>query len=246
MQTAIHKDFDSSEPPSASGAVLKVADLAVAFDEQFVFQGISFELQAEETLVILGPNGAGKTLLLRALMGLVPYRGEISWRTGTRLGYVPQRVPLNKELPITVADFFDFKRVSPAQTAALLNRVGIVDSVILKRPLGVLSSGQFQRVLVAWALADDPNVLLLDEPTAGVDLGGQETIHKLIRRIKQERGLSIVLVTHDLNVVYSEATNVLCLGSGTSCYGPATTALDPQVLQAIYGFDVKFYRHAHD
>lgn len=236
----------STLPSPALEPVLRVANLAVAFEGRFVFQGISFELRDRDTIVILGPNGAGKTVLLRALMGLVPYSGQVSWRAGTRLGYVPQRVPLNKELPITVADFFSLKRVPPVTTAALLKQVGIQDDATLEKPLGLLSSGQFQRILIAWALANDPDVLVLDEPTAGVDLGGQETIHTLIQRIKRERNLSIVLVTHDLNVVYSEATNVLCIGNRTSCYGPPTTALDPQVLQAIYGSEIKFYRHSHD
>ncbi len=235
----------SAAPLRAVEPVLRVTDLGVTFDGQVVFRDISFELREGETVVILGPNGAGKTVLLRALMGLVPYSGQISWRAATRRGYVPQRVPLNKELPITVADFFGFKRVAPAATAALLRQIGVHGEAMLRKPVGLLSSGQFQRILLAWALADDPDVLVLDEPTAGVDLTGQETIHALIQRIKHERGLSIVLVTHDLNVVYSEATNVLCIGNRTSCYGPPTEALDPQVLRAIYGSEVKFYQHSH-
>ena len=194
--------------------------------------------------MILGPNGAGKTVLLRALLGLVPYRGGVSWKAGVRIGYVPQRVPLNKELPITVADFFELKKTRPAGVPALLRRVGITQEDFPGQQLGLLSSGQFQRVLIAWALVNDPNVLLFDEPTAGIDIGGEETIYDLLHRTQRERRLSVILVTHDLSTVCSEATNVLCINNKVSCYGPPREILDPEVLQKIYGKEIKFYRHA--
>jgi zinc transport system ATP-binding protein len=231
---------------AAAEVVLQVSHLGVEFDGKVILQDLNFELRDRETLSILGPNGAGKTVLLRALLGLVPCRGQVSWRAGVRIGYVPQRVPLNKELPITVADFFGMKRTSPKDVAGLLSQVGITDGDFPQRQLGILSSGQFQRVLIAWALVNDPNVLLFDEPTAGIDVGGEETIHTLLQRSQRERHLALILVTHDLSIVYGYATNVLCLNNRTFCYGPPKQILDPGVLQSIYGSGVKFYEHTHD
>lgn len=231
---------------AAAEVVLRVLHLGVELDGKVIFQDLNFELRDRETLSILGPNGAGKTVLLRALLGLVPCHGQVHWRAGVRIGYVPQRVPLNKELPVTVADFFGMKRTSLKDVAGLLSQVGITDGDFPQRRLGILSSGQFQRVLIAWALVNDPNVLLFDEPTAGIDVGGEETIHTLLQRTQCERRLALILVTHDLSVVYGYATNVLCLSNRTSCYGPPRQVLDPKVLQSMYGSEVKFYQHAHD
>ncbi|HEX5419130.1 MAG TPA: metal ABC transporter ATP-binding protein, partial [Gammaproteobacteria bacterium] len=91
----------------------------------------------------------------------------------------------------------------------------------------------------------DPNVLLFDEPTAGIDVGGEETIHNLLRRTRQNHRFSMILVTHDLSTVYSEATNVLCVNNKTACYGAPETILDPEVLRSVYGTEAKFYRHTH-
>jgi len=226
--------------------VLRVSHLGVEFDGKVIFQDLNFELRDRETLSILGPNGAGKTVLLRSLLGLVPCHGQVYWRAGVRIGYVPQRVPLNKELPATVADFFGMKRTALKDVASLLSQVGITDGDFPQRQLGILSSGQFPRVLIAWALVNDSNMLLFDEPTAGIDVGGEKAIHTLLQRTQRERRLALILVTHDLSIVYGYATNVLCLNNLTCCYGPPKQILDPKVLQSIYGSEVKFYQHAHD
>ena len=140
---------------AAAEVVLRVSHLGVEFDSKVIFQDLNFELRDRETLSILGPNGAGKTVLLRSLLGLVPCHGQVYWRAGVRIGYVPQRVPLNKELPATVADFFGMKRTALKDVASLLSQVGITDGDFPQRQLGILSSGQFQRVLIAWALVND-------------------------------------------------------------------------------------------
>jgi zinc transport system ATP-binding protein len=225
--------------------ILSVSDLTVELGGKVILEHLSFDLHDEETLVILGPNGAGKTVLLRSLLGLVEHRGTVEWRAGARIGYVPQRIPLSRELPITVADFFELRKAKRSDVPGLLSQVGVTDPDFPRKPLGLLSSGQFQRILIAWALMNDPNVLLFDEPTAGIDIGGEETIHKLLRRTRRERHLSMILVTHDLSTVYSEATNVLCINDRVSCYGAPSDILDPQVLRSVYGSEAKFYRHSH-
>jgi len=183
--------------------ILRVSRLHVRLDGRDIFRDLSFKLHENETLVVLGPNGCGKTVLLQALLGLLPYQGEVLWRPGLKIGYVPQRVPLNRELPITVEDFFRLKKVSSHDAAEALQKVGLTESKFSGKQLGILSSGQFQRLLIAWALVSLPDVLLFDEPTAGIDIGGEETIHTLLKKMQSERRLAVILVTHDLSAVYS-------------------------------------------
>ena len=228
-----------------SDELLRVSKLGVVLDEKVVLHDLSFSLGAQETLVILGPNGAGKTVLLRALLGLLPHQGDVVWKKGITRGYVPQRIPLNPELPVTVADFFALKGTSARSTAESLSHVGLDEKAFSKKPLGLISSGQFQRVLIAWALVDHPDVLIVDEPTAGIDIGGEEIIHDLFERTRRERGLAIILVTHDLSVVYGDATNVLCLNANAPCYGPPRDVLTPETLKSMYGRDIKLYEHSH-
>lgn len=227
-------------------SILKVKHFYVTFGLETVIHDISFEVKERETLVILGPNGAGKTVLLKALLGLLPYRGEVIWRKGVKIGYVPQRVPFEKDLPLTIEEFFGLKGISREKTAQVLNQVGIEDETFLKKQIGIISSGQFQRVLIAWALVDNPNVLLFDEPTAGIDIGGEETVYNLIQRTQKERELTIFLVTHDLTTVFNQATNVLCLNKNRFCYGTPKEILTPENLEDVFGGKIKYFLHTHE
>jgi zinc transport system ATP-binding protein len=112
--------------------------------------------------------------------------------------------------------------------------------------MGKLSSGQFQRILIAWALAGDPQVLLFDEPTAGIDIKGEETVYRLLARLNRERNLTMLIVTHDLAVVHNLSSMVLCLNRQFICYGPPTEVLTPGRLQAMYGTEIKYYQHTHE
>jgi zinc transport system ATP-binding protein len=226
--------------------LLKVSRLRVQLDGATILEDVSFELHEGETLVILGPNGAGKTVLLKALLGILPHEGEVAWRERTRIGYVPQKVAVGRDLPVTVADFFRLKNVASPAAAGLLEQVGIADHAFLETQLGLLSSGHLQRVLIAWALADDPNAILFDEPTAGVDITGEDAIHGFLHRRQAENRAATILVTHDLSAVYDEATRVLCLNRKRYCYGPPQEVLDPRILREIYGRETKFFRHNHD
>ncbi|MCM2278922.1 MAG: metal ABC transporter ATP-binding protein [Oligoflexia bacterium] len=227
--------------------ILTVSGMQVRFSGVAVFPPLSFTLAEGRTLVVLGPNGAGKTLLLRALLELLPHEGTVTWKPATRVGYVPQRVPLQRDLPVSVGDFFGFKRTAPPGFSAreALSQVGIDDPAFLRRQIGVLSSGQFQRVLIAWALSGNPDALLFDEPTAGIDIEGERTIHELLAGIRRQRPISLILVTHDLSTVYAEADHVLCLNRRASCYGPPQEILDPATLGRIFGRETKYVRHDH-
>lgn len=229
---------DNGEP------VLKVCDLKVTLEGQAVLANLSFVVRRGEVLTILGPNGAGKTVLLRALLGTVPYEGSVTWKKGTRIGYVPQRLPYIKDIPLSVADFFALKANPRGDVDAMLRTVGLAGELANKR-IGDLSSGQFQRVLIAWALAGDPHVLLFDEPTTGVDITGEETVYALLTRLHQESNLTMLIVTHDLAVVHRLSSTVLCVNRQPICQGPPISTLTPENLQRLYGAEVKFYEHKH-
>jgi zinc transport system ATP-binding protein len=229
-----------------SRTVLEVTDLAIRFGRATIFGKLSFTVPEGATLAIVGPNGSGKTVLLRALIGAIPFEGTVQWAHGVRLGYVPQKLDIARDAPITGADFLRARaalsRTSNASALQTLSAVGL-PSEAGAQSIGALSGGQFQRLLVACALVGEPNVLLLDEPTAGVDEPGQERLNELLHRLQQDRGLTVLLISHDLSVVYRHATTVLCLGRERHWSGPPKDILTPERLNEIYGTPVAFHVH---
>ncbi len=224
--------------------ILKVEDLTVEFNGTAFLNNLSFQVKEGEVLTILGPNGAGKTILLKALLGLIPFKGKIIWQEGVKIGYVPQRLPFIKDIPMSVGEFLKLKNVSNREIAEILQSIHL-EKDILKKTVGDLSSGQFQRVLVGWALLSGPHVLLFDEPTTGIDIGGQETIYDFLEKLQKERNLTILLVTHDLSVVYELASHCLCLNKKMISYS-LPKDLDSSRLSQLYGGEVKFHHHNHD
>ncbi len=228
-----------------SEILLDVKHLTVTLNGSPVLSDLSFTLNDGEFLTILGPNGSGKTVLLKALLGLLPYEGEVAWHRKPRIGYLPQGLNQMsvRDMPLTVEDFFTLKKLKREQMEKYLPLLGLDVSVLRKRA-GYLSGGEFQRMLVAWVLASRPQVLFLDEPTTAVDVAGGETIYSLLQDIWREQKLTILNVTHDLNIVYAYSTHVLCLSRfGHTCYGVPKEVLTPDVLNDMYASHVKFYTH---
>jgi zinc transport system ATP-binding protein len=225
---------------------LEVEHLAIRFGTTEVFRDLSFKVSRASSLAVIGPNGAGKTVLFKALIGSLPSEGKIRWASGTKIGYVPQKLDIERDLPITGGDLVRAKsaiaHTDADAVAAVLERVG-VDAGILDKSIGAISGGQFQRLLIAFALLGNPDVLLLDEVAAGVDAPGQEHLNQLLRELQQDRGMTIILISHDLSVVYEYASNVLCLGKSYNCFGPPEVALKPDVLKRLYGTHVGFHVH---
>ena len=229
--------------------ILTVEGLSVTLDTIQVLRNVSFTVKQGEALAVIGPNGAGKTVLFRALLGLLPHEGLIRWRPDARIDYVPQRFSVERSAPITAMEFCllkspNFWRPPVAFIRQLHDEVALMglDRSILQKNLGQLSGGQTQRLLIAWALLQQPGVLLLDEPTAGVDAGFEDTIYSIIRRVQTERGTTVLLISHDLSVVYRYAQNVLCLNTSVVCQGSPVEVLNPEGLAALYG-DTGYYRH---
>ena len=212
--------------------ILEVSGLNVKFDDRQALEDVSFKVKRGTTLAIVGPNGAGKTALFRALLNLIPHTGEIKWAQGVKIGYVPQRLSAS-DIPISVKEFFSFKNAENIEKC--LRAVGLEVEAVLDRTLGVLSGGQLQRVLIAWALVNEPNVLLFDEPTTGVDLDSEEAIYEMLNKLERQHGITVLLISHDAHIIRDYSEHMLALNRKVVCFAESEEITKPSVLHAIYG-----------
>ena len=204
-----------------------------------------------EIVTVVGPNGSGKTTLVRALLGLVtPSAGRIERREGLAIGYVPQHVTVDRTMPLTVRRFLTLSpRARADRMAAVLEETGAAP--FANAPFQELSGGEQKRVLLARALLAEPELLVLDEPTASVDIPGQIAFYYLIRAIRDARGCGILLVSHDLHLVMAATDRVVCLNGHVCCHGtPEAVSRHPEY-RALFGLgeaadeDVAVYTHGH-
>jgi zinc transport system ATP-binding protein len=248
--------------------VLELEDIAYRYDGVRVLERITLTVAAGEFLGIIGPNGSGKTTLLRLMLGLAsPDAGRVrlfgvepgAFRQWERLGYVPQRLAIDAGLPATVEEVVAtgliptrrwFQRLGgrvggegARRVAAALSRVGMDGYRGTK--IGALSAGQQQRVFIARALVTDPELLILDEPTASVDPEVQASFYALLHHLNRERGVTLILVSHDIGVVAKEVTQLACLNRRLVFHGPPAAFLSDAALAALYGPTVGIVSHQH-
>lgn len=231
-------------------SLLRAEGLRVRHGDHTVLHDVNFRIGKGEIVTVVGPNGSGKSTLVRALIGLEPAStGMVRRADGLRIGYVPQRLKIEAGLPMTVRRFLSLPdRVSDAAASRVLDRVGVPG--VGDRQLAGLSGGQFQRVLVARALLSAPDLLILDEPTQGLDQPGVAAFYRLLAEIRAEAGVAVLLVSHDLHVVMSASDRVLCLNGHICCEGaPEQVSAAPEY-RALFGFGdggaLALYRHHHD
>ena len=250
-------------PNSREPLAIEVSDLRLTLAGVPILQGVNMKVPPGRLVALIGPNGAGKTTLLRCMLGLQrDYSGQVKLfgepqlkRALPRVGYVPQRLNLERTFVLSVREFLClrlpktrswFWRSNRANDAALrgsLAEIGVES--LLDRPVANLSGGELQRVLIAYSLMTNPDLLLLDEPTAGVDLPGEQTFYDLIGEIHKKRGITVMLVSHDLSMVYRHADWIYALNGVICCEGPPQTIMNAESLKQAYGIHVSPYEHHH-
>lgn len=217
---------------------------------RWLVRHVDMTVRRGEIVTIIGPNGSGKSTCVKALLGLVDVdEGSAMIAKGVRVGYVPQTISIDWTLPLTVARLMTLTaRHSRDEIMAALSEVGLPD--MADTPVQVLSSGEFQRALLARAIIRKPDLLVLDEPVQGVDFTGQIALYKLIREIRDRLGCGVLLISHDLHIVMAETDTVVCLNGHVCCSGtPKLVAEDPEY-RRLFGpaasKALAVYRHDHD
>ena len=246
--------------PSPRPSAVVFEDVCVTMGGVRILERVSAAVPRGSATAIIGPNGAGKTTLLLAMLGQVEYGGRIrvgdsqgipapahrAWGAsgGPRIGYVPQRMNFDRGMPLRVLDMLAMgEQRKPLwlgmdgrvrqEAMRLLNQV--MADHLAKRRLGALSGGELQRVLLALAIQQRPEILILDEPSTGVDIGGESVLCELLESLRGEHGFTQIMVTHDLSMVTAHADHVICLNRRVLGQGPTSTTLTAQVLAATFG-----------
>lgn len=224
--------------------------LSVSLGERVVLSNIDIAVREHEIVTVIGPNGSGKSTLLRTLLGiLAPRRGTVRRNDGLVVGYVPQRLALDPTMPMSVGRFLNLPRRAPrADRTAALARVGLAG--FEGRAMTSLSGGEFQRALLARALLVQPDILMLDEPTQGLDQNGAAAFYNLIDAVRDETGSAVLMVSHDLHVVMAASDRVVCLAAGSvCCEGAPEHVASAPAYRALFGEGtdgaLALYRH-HD
>ena len=230
--------------------LLELDKISVRYSGRRVLQGVGLSVSEREIVTIVGPNGSGKSTLLKVASGSVtPEDGRVQKQPGLKIGYVPQKLRLDRTLPMTVGRFTALPTRHKMQDVRdALHRVGAAD--LIGRQLVDLSGGQLQRVLLARAILGAPDLLLLDEPTTGLDQAGSAAFYKLLEEIRDDMGCAIVQVSHELHVVMSASDRVICLNGHICCEGTPDVVLRAPEYRALFGTKTQgalaLYRHDHD
>ena len=230
--------------------LLKAENVTLKRANKVILDDISLEIKEKDFITIVGPNGAGKSMLLKTLIGIFkPTKGNISRKDKLKIGYVPQRLSVDMTIPMTVEYFLSLnKKIACCYYDILVSDLGL--EKLFDTQLHVLSGGEMQRVLLARALLDEPDILILDEPAQNLDVMGQTFFYKYIEKFYALHDIAIIMVSHDLHLVMSCTKNVICLYGHICCTGsPEKVSQDPNFIK-IFGSDlskmISFYHHHHD
>ncbi|MBE0447084.1 MAG: metal ABC transporter ATP-binding protein [Actinobacteria bacterium] len=224
--------------------LVKLDNVGVSFGKTAVLEGIDLEIHEREVVALIGLNGAGKTTLLKAILGIYkPSTGSVKVNA-RRIGYVPQRLNFDRSIPITVGELLQAYGGEAATIKSKLTLTG--GSHLVRKRVGDLSSGELQRVLLANALLSNPELLLLDEPMTGVDVIGERSFLEVIKRLQDEQDVAIILVSHDIHLVYRYADRVLCINKTMLCQGPPNAIIDDSGFLELFGDYLIPYEHEHN
>lgn len=234
--------------------LINARDISLQYQQRQVLQNISLQIAQQQIVTLIGPNGAGKTSLVKIVLGLTrPSGGVVTMKKGLRVGYMPQRLQIDPSMPISVRRFLQLAvNARRGHIDRVMDEVGA--SALIETQLHSLSGGELQRVLLARALIQEPQLLVLDEPAQGVDINGQAELYRLIKDIRDQHQCGVLLVSHDLHLVMSATDEVICLNQHVCCHGhPEQVSNDPAYLElfgrksaetlAVY---THHHNHSHD
>ena len=230
--------------------LVELKDICVHFGQKTALQQINMAIYPNTVTTIVGPNGGGKSTLLKVLLKLIkPSSGVVIYGDDVRIGYVPQKIHVDHSLPMTVEKFLSLKKgikASDIQQAVELLSI----PHLMQNSLQKLSGGEMQRVLLARAILNKPNLLVLDEPTQGVDINGQVELYQLIHQTRETLNCAVLMVSHDLHIVMADTNKVLCVNQHICCAGsPETISNDPTFIQHFgdqFSKNIAFYTHHHN
>jgi len=234
--------------------ILSVENLSYRIGSHWILRDVSFSISRKEFVGIIGPNGAGKTTLIKAIVGdLEVYSGKIV--VSGKIGYLSQNPDRKRDFPIKVREVAamglygdrgilrPFRKSDWIRVDDLLRTVGILD--LRDRKAGTLSGGEYQRLMLARALASDPDLLILDEPEAGVDEMGKASFYRLLESLKNEKSIAILMVSHDIGMVFDACDTVMCINKTLHCYNDADN-ITPEELQSAFSSDLDFFIRSRD
>lgn len=230
--------------------LVEIKNASVHQGATVALRNVDFHIDRGEIVTVVGPNGSGKSTLMKTVIGaLKPNGGQVTRAQGLRIGYVPQSLEIDPTLPITVGRFLNLpRRVAKADVAEALENAGVPD--LAGRQMAGLSGGQFQRVLLARAMLERPDLLILDEATQGLDQPGSAAFYRQIEDIRSTQGCAVLMVSHELHVVMAASDRVVCLNGHVCCHGAPELVASAPEYRALFGSGtggaLALYRHDHD
>ena len=225
--------------------------VSVRYNGQLVLKDLSFEIRKGEVAAVIGPNGSGKTTLIKAILGLIPYEGKILVNQKpiqyslSKIGYVAQVFNYDRSIPMTVGEFLKITYPKLADRKIRHALLEVDMSRYQDQPIASLSGGQFQRVLIARSLLNDPMLLFLDEATSEIDITGAKGFYEIISHLNRVHQTTVILVSHEIHMIYKFADQIICLNRELVCYGKPKEAITKEVLNRLYGEDIRFQEHKH-
>ncbi|WP_321392129.1 zinc ABC transporter ATP-binding protein ZnuC [Emcibacter sp.] len=232
-----------------NNTLLELKEIYKSFGGRTVLQDVSLMVGEQEIVTLIGPNGAGKSTLMKIALGLTaPDKGRVMRKKGLVIGYMPQKLSIDETLPLLVEDFLQLRPgVTGGEVDEILEVVRLTR--FRKSPVQMLSGGEMQRLLMGRALLGRPDLLVLDEPVQGIDIAGQEEIYRLIRKTRDERKCSVLMISHDLHMVMSATDRVICLNQHICCQGAPESVRENPDYHALFttgAENITMYTHHHD
>jgi zinc transport system ATP-binding protein len=250
VNIALPYGYESCTMPMTNRSLVELRDVGVKRDGRWLVRGVSLSVDEGEIVTLIGPNGSGKSTTAKLALGVLrPDEGKVKTAPGLVVSYVPQKIAIDWTLPLRVEHFMRLTNaISDADISSALAATGVEH--LLKQDMRVLSGGEFQRVLIARAIARKPRLLVLDEPVQGVDFTGETELYELIKTLRDDLGCGIVLISHDLHVVMAATDKVICLNGHVCCSGTPRLVAESAEYKALFGHQLApglaLYEHRHD